>query len=151
MTDQLSIGALAARSRVSIHSIRFYERSGLLTPSSYSESGYRFFDQDTLATIRFIKNAQKYDFSLEEIGNLLRCRCNKSGCGNACKTTVRKLRELTSETMRLRKISESLKCMVKEKKGRSPSRVCPVLWILAADVQHPVSPYLLKLLLRKRK
>ncbi|MFO0754284.1 MAG: MerR family transcriptional regulator [Thermodesulfovibrionales bacterium] len=67
----LSIGQLAKQAEVTIDTIRYYERRGLLSPPRRKESGYRQYRADTVLRISFIKHAQALGFSLDEIAELL--------------------------------------------------------------------------------
>jgi MerR family transcriptional regulator, copper efflux regulator len=63
----LTIGALAARARVSTSMLRFYEHEGLLRPARRSRSGYRLYRTDAEQTLLFIRRAQRLGLSLEDI------------------------------------------------------------------------------------
>jgi MerR family Zn(II)-responsive transcriptional regulator of zntA len=63
----LSIGELAKRCNVSTSLLRYYEKENLLLPSGRTESGYRLYREDAERTLRFIRNAQRYGFSLQDI------------------------------------------------------------------------------------
>ncbi len=63
----LTIGELASRCRVSTSLLRYYEKEKLLLPSGRTDSGYRLYSEDAERTLRFIRNAQRYGFSLQEI------------------------------------------------------------------------------------
>lgn len=64
-------GDLAGKAGVNKETLRFYERRGLLRDPQRTESGYRRYNDADLDRIRFIKNAQKFGFSLDEISQLL--------------------------------------------------------------------------------
>jgi DNA-binding transcriptional MerR regulator len=68
---ELSIGKLAKLAGVKIDTVRYYERNGLLAPSTRLASGYRRYGDLELARLRFIRRAQKLGFSLKEINSLL--------------------------------------------------------------------------------
>ncbi len=68
---ELSIGKLAKLAGVNIDTVRYYERNGLLAPSTRLASGYRRYGDLELARLRFIRRAQKLGFSLKEINSLL--------------------------------------------------------------------------------
>jgi MerR family Zn(II)-responsive transcriptional regulator of zntA len=70
-----TIGRLARRARVTVESIRFYERQGLLHAETKTASGYRLYTDDALRRVLFIKHAQRCSFSLAEIGELLQMHC----------------------------------------------------------------------------
>ena len=54
----LTIGKLAELAQTTPDALRFYEREGLIAPTSKSEGGYRLYDADAARRIRFIKQAQ---------------------------------------------------------------------------------------------
>ena len=47
-----TIGRLARRAGVNADSIRFYERQGLLTPASRTDTGYRLYTEDAEKRLR---------------------------------------------------------------------------------------------------
>src|ERR671924_304218 len=67
----LSIGKLAKAAKVSIHTIRFYEKSGLLPAPSRRPSGYREYSELDVLQLKLIREARLLGFSLEEIYELL--------------------------------------------------------------------------------
>gem|GEM_PF-3315744 len=66
------IGEVAARSGVSIDTLRYYERMGLLPQMARIQSGYRVYDPKTIDRIAFIKRAKGFGFTLDEICDLVR-------------------------------------------------------------------------------
>ena len=71
MQQTLTIGKLAKKTNVSIDSIRFYERRGLLAEPVRTESNYRRYPLEAADRLRFIKKAQNLGFSLDEIKSLM--------------------------------------------------------------------------------
>lgn len=67
----LRIGELAERQGVSTATLRYYERLGLLGRPDRTASGYRTYDDDHEARVRFIVRAKALDLSLDEIRALL--------------------------------------------------------------------------------
>jgi DNA-binding transcriptional MerR regulator len=66
----MKIGELAKQLGVATSKIRFLEASGLIEPTRLP-SGYREYDDDTIATLEIILQAQSFGFTLEEIGRSL--------------------------------------------------------------------------------
>jgi MerR family Zn(II)-responsive transcriptional regulator of zntA len=68
----LRIGEVAARSGMSIDTIRFYEKKGLLDPAQIqrTENGYRAYSAAVVERLALIKHAQAAGFTLTEIGEL---------------------------------------------------------------------------------
>jgi DNA-binding transcriptional MerR regulator len=68
----LKIGAVARLSEVSIDTVRYYERRGLIGPARRLPSGYRLYDEPTVARIRLARHLQSLGMTLEEIADALR-------------------------------------------------------------------------------
>lgn len=66
-----SIGKLARAARVSVDTIRYYERSGLLPQPTRRPSGFREYSELDLRQLRFIRSGRLLGFSLEDIADLL--------------------------------------------------------------------------------
>lgn len=97
----LSIGRLAKLAHVSIDTIRFYEKTGLLTPHVRRPSGFREYSEFDLKQLRFIRHGRELGFSLEEIGELLAL---DGGQESAVSVVQQKLRIID------RKIDELKRC-----------------------------------------
>jgi DNA-binding transcriptional MerR regulator len=63
----MKIGELAERSGVSIDTVRFYERRGVLPTPARTASGYRTYTPATVDRLRFARRLQELDFTLDEI------------------------------------------------------------------------------------
>ena len=67
----MRIGEVATNARVSVETLRYYERRGLLPKPERSASGYRSYDADTVRRVHFVRHAQHVGFTLDEIADLL--------------------------------------------------------------------------------
>ena len=67
----LKIGELAKQTGVAVGTLRYYESLGLLEPALRSSSGYRYYTVDAARQVQFIKKAQRLNFSLQEIQQIL--------------------------------------------------------------------------------
>jgi MerR family mercuric resistance operon transcriptional regulator len=67
----LTIGMLAKRAGVTVETIRFYQRRGLLAEPEKPFKGVRRYTEQDAWRLRFIKQTQKIGFSLNEILELL--------------------------------------------------------------------------------
>ncbi|MEB3348807.1 MAG: MerR family transcriptional regulator, partial [Cyanobacteriota bacterium] len=68
------IGAVAARSGVSVKTIRFYCDQGLLQPSARSEGHYRLFDASVYGELALIRTLRALDIPLPTISAVLEAR-----------------------------------------------------------------------------
>lgn len=65
-----TVGRLAKQADLNIETIRYYQRIGLLrTPES--EDGYRFYNQQDVERLKFIKRIKQSGLLLHEIAELL--------------------------------------------------------------------------------
>lgn len=64
------IGELAASAAVTIDTLRYYEREGLLPKAPRTAGGFRVYPPDALSRVRLIKQAQKLGLTLREIRKL---------------------------------------------------------------------------------
>lgn len=67
----LNIGAAADASGVSAKMIRHYEDIGLMPKVARTPSGYRFYTEDDVHILRFIRHARDLGFGIKEITSLL--------------------------------------------------------------------------------
>lgn len=63
----MKIGEVARRAGVTIDTIRFYERRGVLSAPARRPSGYREYTDDTVARIRLARRMQSVGLSLDEV------------------------------------------------------------------------------------
>jgi DNA-binding transcriptional MerR regulator len=68
----MQIGELARRSGVSIDTIRFYERRGVLPAPARRPSGYRTYTPATVERIILARTLQGLGFTLDEVSSALR-------------------------------------------------------------------------------
>ena len=65
-------GQFARKASVSVRTLRFYDQVGLLSPSRYSEAGYRLYSDDDLIRLQQILALKFLGFSLDEVKACLR-------------------------------------------------------------------------------
>lgn len=67
----MQIGQLAARTGVSTHAIRYYERVGLLSPPERAQNRYREYTEAAIDELGFIKKAQHLGLTLADVRTVL--------------------------------------------------------------------------------
>jgi len=65
------IGEIAKQAGVTPRTLRYYEQLGLITPSEVSTTGYRYYEEDTLAIITRIRNLKHVGLTLDEIKDVI--------------------------------------------------------------------------------
>lgn len=71
MTHALHIGKTAETTGLSVDTIRYYQKAGLVRPPARTSGGYRLFTEADIDELQFIGNAQALGFSLAEIKELV--------------------------------------------------------------------------------
>jgi DNA-binding transcriptional MerR regulator len=67
----MTIGEAARRSGLTIKTLRFYERRGIVPPPSRRSNGYRVYCETDLDRLRFIRDAKALGLKLLAIGEIL--------------------------------------------------------------------------------
>ena len=67
----MQIGDVAARTGLSLRTLRFYEEAGLVEPSERSAGGFRLYSEAECTRIDFIKRLKPLGFSVEEVRELM--------------------------------------------------------------------------------
>jgi DNA-binding transcriptional MerR regulator len=62
----MKIGEIANRAGVTVDTVRFYERVGVLPPPARTESGYRDYEPDTVERIQLTRELQAIGFTLTD-------------------------------------------------------------------------------------
>lgn len=100
--EQLKMGDLTLACGVSDQAVRLYERMGLLMPVGKTVKGYRIYDAGSVETLRFIKQAQRSGFILEEIKVLLHTDIrDEQACESMKELLDRKIHALTERLLEL--------------------------------------------------
>lgn len=76
MKKYFLIKEFACLSGLSTDTIRFYEKRKLLQPSFRGDNNYRYYDENMLKRIIFIKRCRALDLSLNEIERLIELEQN---------------------------------------------------------------------------
>ena len=115
----MKIGRVANKAEVSIDTLRYYEREGLISSPRRIFSGYRDYSDDVLGRLNFIKEAKGLGFSLREIKELLSMGVKSTReCGPVTHKAQQKLAEMESEIDRLQRLRRTLRKMVKDCDGQ---------------------------------
>lgn len=67
----MRIGELARATDTKAETIRYYEREGILPAADRTDSNYRDYSPDHLATLAFVRRARELGFSMAQVRQLL--------------------------------------------------------------------------------
>lgn len=102
----MQIGEVAARTELSLRSLRHWEEVGLLTPSGRSEGGFRLYTEDDVEKILVIRRMKPLGFSIEAMRavmadlNLLRDDTSSPADRDAARARLGEVREDAHERRR---------------------------------------------------
>ena len=124
----MKIGELAHRSDVGIDTVRYYERQGLLPPPGRLASGYRCYDQTSVARLRFVRRAKALGFTLVEIRELLALSDRgKDDMADLKAAAADKLADVEIRLAELTRVRDGLRTLVSSCPGHGALDQCPIL------------------------
>ncbi|MBT3532131.1 MAG: Zn(2+)-responsive transcriptional regulator [Gammaproteobacteria bacterium] len=110
----LKISELAAKTGLTAHTLRFYEKNGLISASNRSPAGYRYYTESDVRRAEFVKTARNIGFSLDDISQLLSIRVDKTShsCQEVTDITRHKLDEVNEKIKELQSMQQTLNILL---------------------------------------
>ncbi len=105
------INELSKKTGISIHTIRFYEKSGLIEgkqDESVKSNNYFHYDEVTIEKLEFISDAKSVGFTIKEIGQIIDAWYNRKS------TKKQKLEILDGKLISLEQKMKEIKEMKKQ-------------------------------------
>ncbi|EIW87581.1 zinc-responsive transcriptional regulator [Alishewanella agri BL06] len=130
----MKIGALAQQFDVTVDTIRFYEKQGLLATAPRSGAGYRQYGKADVQRLSFILRAKAIGFSLQQIRELLAIEDNKSAwvCADVKDKVALKIQEIEQQRAELQRLQQALQQLHNACCGGTVSaNACSILAALA--------------------
>ena len=126
----MQIGVVAKRIGVSVDAIRFYERNALLSRPPRTQGGFRWYAENDVETLAFIRRVQGLGFKLSEIRGLLSLRGNRlQPCAPVRRRLQEKLVDVRQKLSDLQKLERELRLALRgcEREMRKRNAHCPIL------------------------
>ena len=137
MAETVHIGKAAKIAGVSVDTIRFYQRLGVIKGATRTASGYRLFNAAQISELKFVRHAQELGFSLKEIKELLALRQKDHTCLAVRSMLKGKLTDVRKRIKSLVRLEADLTAAM---------RICNRELHLKREVKHgPSCPLLKKL------
>ena len=134
MPKNWQIGRVAKETGLSVHTIRSYEREGLLKPPLRTEGRFRVFDEGGVREVRFIRKAQELGFTLAETRELLVLRRSSTqACSHVSDLLSKALERVNEKVKELLRLQSELKGALRKcnrdlkRSGGQAEKSCPVL------------------------
>ncbi|HGL4261778.1 Cu(I)-responsive transcriptional regulator [Burkholderia dolosa] len=133
----MNIGDASRASGVSAKMIRYYEQVGLLAPSKRSDAGYRIYGSDEIHILRFIRQARRLGFLVEDIRKLLTLWQDRSRASAEVKSiALEHVAELDERIAELTDMRNTLADLAAHCQGDARPE-CPILARLADASSDP--------------
>ena len=117
------IGELAQRLGLNVRTLRYYESIGLLAKPARSAGGYRLYAATDEARLRFVQQAKRVGFTLEEIQEIIRLGQHGRACDYVQETLARHIEAVDARLQELQRVRAELAALNAE--WREPGRSCP--------------------------
>ena len=123
----MKIGKLSKISGVSIDTVRYYEKRGLILSPARSQAGYRIYNPQDISRLNFIVQAKSLGFTLEEIKQLLDLQANGKACVEVREVAESKAADIAVRIEKLTHMRETLLSLAKACAQSSKEDDCPIL------------------------
>ena len=111
---------------LSADTLRYYEKIGLLPKVARTASGIRQYDESDLSRLRFIQRAQKMNFTLNEIADLMKMREDPQHARDEVRqVTARKLEQVEAHLAELTTLRNELQLLLNLCRGSEEG--CPII------------------------
>ncbi|GMR08609.1 MAG: Zn(2+)-responsive transcriptional regulator [Gammaproteobacteria bacterium] len=120
------IGEITSQLGLSADTLRYYEKIALLPAINRTSSGIRVYSDKDISRLRFIQRAQKMNFSLKEIGELLKMREDPQHVRDDIRQlTAKKLTEVETHLEELSTLRNELQLLLNLCRGSKDG--CPII------------------------
>jgi MerR family transcriptional regulator, Zn(II)-responsive regulator of zntA len=105
----MRIGELAAATGTTTKTLRFYEQSGLLTPTGRGANGYRDYGPEALSRLDFIHRGRSAGLTLAQIREVIDIRdAGDAPCDHVHRLLTERLAEIRRQIADLQDLSATL-------------------------------------------
>ncbi len=130
--SMMSIGALSQATGVKVPTIRYYEDVGLLPRPNRTESNRRFYGQDDIERLRFVRHARDLGFPVDAIRDLLLLQYDPTGpCDQVDAMARRQLVDVEERIRQLESLRSALGEMIAQCTGDT-IRDCRIIEALSS-------------------
>ncbi|HQV42246.1 MAG: MerR family transcriptional regulator [Moraxellaceae bacterium] len=121
----MTIGKLAAQASVNVETVRYYHRIGLLT-EPVREGAYRYYCDEDLQHLHFIRRAKEAGFSLEEIRELLHLDAVKDRGRIRAMASIR-LQDIQTRIQDMQMLAARLQNLIGQCADEKAHACCPIV------------------------
>jgi MerR family transcriptional regulator, mercuric resistance operon regulatory protein len=107
--SRIGIGELAVRAGLSIETIRYYERIGLVSRPARTQTARRVYGPSEVRRFAFIRRVRELGFPLRQVRELVRLAECRDHCGDVLALTQQHLADIEQRLRDLRRIVRTLR------------------------------------------
>jgi Cd(II)/Pb(II)-responsive transcriptional regulator len=131
----MKIGELAKATGTSVENIRFYEREVLLPAPRRTENNYRFYGDEHIERLTFIRHCRSLDMALEEIRSLLRFKeTPQENCEGVNELLEAHIGHVAERIRELKSLEKQLKTLRAQCAESNATACCGILKELSTEV-----------------
>ena len=132
--ETIRIGRLAELTGVSVDTVRYYEREGLLPKPTRRASGYREYSQSDVERLRFVRRSKELGFTLSEIAELLSLTSDRHSDMKGVKQKAEeRLLQVETKIAELGRVKRGLKKLIAACPGHGELDGCPIVAALNGE------------------
>lgn len=122
----MRIGDVAHRAGVSVKTIRYYERIGILAPANREPNGYRSYEPEVLDRLVFTCSAQAIGLTLGQIREVIAFReRGETPCAHVLDLIEQRASELTDRIAELEALRADLTTLTERGRDLDPAACSP--------------------------
>ena len=123
----MNIGKVAKLSELTVKAVRYYYNIGLVKPFQKTTTGYREYNENDALKLKFVGNARKFNFSIDECRELLSLYENESRPSkDVKKLTLEKISQIDKKLQQLQNLKDELSYIADNCHGDDRPN-CPIL------------------------
>ena len=123
----MNIGKVAKLSELTVKAVRYYDNIGLVKPFQKTATGYREYNENDALKLKFVGNARKFNFSIDECRELLSLYENESRPSkDVKKLTLEKISQIDKKLQQLQNLKDELTYLADNCHGDDRPN-CPIL------------------------
>ncbi len=127
--NTLTVGQVARQAGLKASAVRYYEKHRIIPPAQRLPNGYRVYDADTLRWLSFVRRAQGFGMSLENVKELLQLASHgRTPCERVRQLARQHVSEIDQSIRDLRTLKGQLELLLRRKTASNRKRhLCPLI------------------------
>lgn len=127
--NAFTIGQVARQAGLKASAVRYYEKHRIIPPAQRLPNGYRVYDPDTLRWLSFVRRAQGFGMSLDNVKELLQLASHgRTPCERVRQLARQHVSEIDHSIRDLRTLKAQLELLLRRKAASNHARhLCPLI------------------------